>query len=54
MKRLGLKDVDAVKDLPDDHEVWDMIGYYLGVMCANLVLTMSLEKIVIGGGIMNR
>lgn len=53
-KRLGLKSVDDVKGVPDDHEVWDMVGYYLGVMCANLCLTLSLEKIVIGGGVMLR
>lgn len=34
--------------------MWDKIAYYLGVCCANLTLTLSLEKIVIGGGIMNR
>lgn len=53
-KRLGLASVDEVPGLPDDHEVWDMVGHYLGTMCANLTLTMSLNKIVIGGGVMNR
>jgi len=43
-----------VPEIPDDHEIWDMIGNYLGTMCANLTLTLSLEKIVIGGGVMNR
>ena len=46
--------MDEVPKLPDDHEVWDMVGHYLGTMCANLTLTMSLQKIVIGGGVMNR
>ena len=54
MKRLGLKSVEEVKDLPDSHEVWEIVGHYLGTMCANLTLTLSLEKIVIGGGIMKR
>mmetsp|Transcript_5969 Transcript_5969/g.9699 ORF Transcript_5969/g.9699 Transcript_5969/m.9699 type:complete len:92 (+) Transcript_5969:95-370(+) len=31
-----------------------MVGYYLGTMCANLTLTLSVKKIVIGGGVMNR
>lgn len=31
-----------------------MLGYYLGTMCANLTLTLSIQKIVIGGGVMNR
>lgn len=53
-ERLKLKSVDDVKNLPDDHEVWDMIGFYLGTMCANLTLTVSIEKIVIGGGVLLR
>ena len=41
-------------ELADDHEIWDMLGNYLGTMIANLTLTLSLEKVVIGGGVMNR
>jgi fructokinase len=37
-----------------DHEIWDKVGYYLGVCCANLTLTLSVEKIVLGGGVMNQ
>jgi len=43
-----------VISLSDDHEVWDMLGYYLGTMCANLTMILSVKKIVIGGGVMNR
>lgn len=43
-----------VANLSDDHVIWDIIGHYLGTMCANLTLTLSVEKIVIGGGVMNR
>jgi fructokinase len=53
-KRLGLADVSAVADLSDDHEIWDLVGFYLGTMCANLYLSLSLQKIVIGGGVMKR
>lgn len=53
-ERLKLESVDAVKDLPDDHEVWDMIAFYLGTMCANLTMTISVAKIVMGGGVMLR
>ena len=53
-KRLGLESVDKVPELPDDHEIWDMLGNYLGTMIANLTLTLSLEKVVIGGGVLNR
>jgi fructokinase len=40
--------------LPDDHPVWDIEAYYLGQLCANLVLVMSPERISIGGGVLNR
>ena len=53
-KRLGLASVGDVPSIPDDHEIWEMLGYYLGTMCANLTLTLSVQKIVIGGGVMNR
>lgn len=40
--------------LPDDHEIWDHSANALANLCATLLLTNSLEKIVLGGGIMNR
>ena len=51
---MKLKSVDEVKDLPDDHDVWDLLAGYMGQFCANLFLTMSVERISIGGGIYNR
>jgi len=53
-KRKGLSDVEENKDIPDDDSVWEKVGYYLGVACANLTMTLSPEKIIIGGGVMNR
>jgi len=53
-KRKGLADVSLVANISDDDEVWEKVGYYLGVACANLTLIGSFEKIVIGGGVMNR
>lgn len=53
-KRLNLNDVSEVANLSDDHEIWDLVGFYLGTMCANLYLSLSLQKIVIGGGVMKR
>lgn len=53
-KQLGLKSVDELPNIGADHEVWDRVGYYLGTCCANLTLTLSVEKIVIGGGVMNQ
>ena len=53
-ERLSLADVHAVKDVADDNPVWDLIGGYLGDFCANLFLTVSVERIIIGGGICAR
>lgn len=44
-------------DLPslsDDDEVWDFCAFYLALLCSNLILITSVEKIVIGGGVLNR
>ena len=40
--------------LPDDHELWDHAANALANCCATLLLTVSIEKIVIGGGVMKR
>ena len=53
-ERLGLSSVDQVKDIPDIAEVWDVVAHYLGTFCANLYLTLSVERIILGGGVMNR
>jgi fructokinase len=38
--------------LPDDHPGWDLEARYLGVALANLVCTLSPQRIVMGGGVM--
>lgn len=53
-ERLGLAEVGALADLTDDNEVWDLVGTYLGDFCANLFLTVSVERIIIGGGVCSR
>ena len=53
-ERLGLSSVDDIPNLPDSHEVWDILGGYLGTMCSNIFLTTSVEKIMLGGGVFNR
>lgn len=40
--------------LPDDHPTFEIEAYYLAQMCMNLTLTLSPEKIILGGGVMNR
>ena len=53
-ERLNLTDVHALKGLTDDNPIWDLIGKYIGIFCANLYLTTSVERIIIGGGICAR
>lgn len=52
--RLGLANVSEIPELPDEHEVWDIVGGYLGTMCSNIFLTTSVELIILGGGVLNR
>ena len=40
--------------LPDDHPTFRIEAWYLAQMCMNLTLTLSPEKIILGGGVMNR
>jgi fructokinase len=35
-----------------DHPGWDIEAEYLAVACANLALTCSPERIILGGGVM--
>lgn len=53
-ERLGLSTVADVADLPDDHEVWDTLAHYLGILCSNIYLTTSVERIILGGGVFKR
>lgn len=46
--------VDSALDLPSDHEAWDLEAHYLGMGIANLILTLSPQRIVIGGGVMQQ
>ena len=49
-KRWGL----SAKELPDDHVAWDIEANYLAQMCFNAILTLSPEKIILGGGVLQR
>ena len=51
--RLGIS-IDQQSELPDTHFIWDIVAYYLGQLCTNIRQLIACEKIVIGGGIMNR
>ena len=41
-------------DLPDDHELWDHAANALANLCVTLLLTVSIERIVLGGGVLKR
>jgi hypothetical protein len=55
-KLLGEKNLPRSRlvELGDDHEVWDHCANALANLCVTLMLTTSIEKIVLGGGIMKR
>lgn len=40
--------------LPDDHPAWTIQAHYLAQACATFVYTLVPERIVLGGGIMQR
>lgn len=40
--------------LPNNHQAWDIQAQVLARMCHNLLLNFSPEKIVLGGGVMNK
>jgi fructokinase len=41
-----------LEDLPPDHPAWKLEADYLSLGVANLIFTLSPQRIVIGGGIM--
>lgn len=40
--------------LADDHIAWEMEAYYLAQACVNAIMTVSPQKIVLGGGVMHQ
>ena len=49
-KRWGL----SAKLMSEDHPAWELEASYLAQMCANMILAVSPEIIVLGGGVMQR
>lgn len=45
---------EGLKDLSNDHPVWEHAANALANLCVTLALVTSVETIVLGGGIMNR
>ena len=50
----NLNNRDNLANLPDDHEIWDHAANALANLCVSLFLLLSIEEIVLGGGIMKR
>ncbi|GAB5368742.1 hypothetical protein AAMO2058_001346100 [Amorphochlora amoebiformis] len=51
--RLGIPKSD-LRNVSDDHPIWDLHAYYLAQLCMSITFLMSPEVIVLGGGVMNR
>ena len=51
---IGARIGGDAKDLPDDHPTFAIEADYLAQMCANLVFTISPQRIILGGGVMQR
>lgn len=49
-KRWGL----SAKLMSEDHPAWELEATYLAQMCANMIVTVSPEVIVLGGGVMQQ
>lgn len=45
---------DTPSHFPDDHPFWDVEAHYLSQLCMTLFLTVSPERIVLGGGVMKQ
>jgi fructokinase len=44
----------APETLPDEHPAWALEAHYLALGLTNIVLTLSPERVVLGGGVMGR
>jgi predicted NBD/HSP70 family sugar kinase len=43
----------TLKDLPPDHIAWDLEAFYIAQLCMIGALTISPQKIIVGGHVMN-
>ncbi|MDO5022074.1 MAG: ROK family protein [Eubacteriales bacterium] len=42
------------KEIPVDHRAWDLESYYLAQLCVTALMTVSVERIILGGGVMHQ
>jgi fructokinase len=48
LKRCGA----PLNEMPQGHPIWEVVADYLAQLCAVLILTVSPQRIVLGGGVM--
>jgi len=41
-----------LEDLPVEHPAWEVLGSYLGQLCATLTLVAGPQRIILGGGLL--
>ena len=51
---IGARIGGDARNLPDDHPTFTIEADYLAQMCVNLILTVSPQRIILGGGVMQR
>ena len=44
----------SARELPPEHEAWELEAAYLAQMCMNAICAFSPEKIILGGGVMQQ
>ena len=49
-KRWGV----SARELPPDHPAWELEAHYLAQMCVTALMTVSPQKIILGGGVMGQ
>ncbi len=51
---IGARVGGDARNLPDDHPVFKLEAHYLAQMCHDLIMTLSPQRIVLGGGVLAR
>ena len=44
----------TLDELPEQHEAYDVIGHYLGQLAATVILVLSPQRLIFGGGVMHK
>ena len=45
---------EKAQNLPEDHQAWTFEAFYLALAIVNLTLTLSPQRIILGGGVMHQ